>query len=65
MIFNGKIFYKIVQTDSNDSAKVYVHDTQIENSDDGKSDTDTFILKESTNSIAEKLDADNISLLIE
>ena len=65
MIFNGKIFYKIVQTDSNDSAKVYVHDTQIENSDDGKSDTDTFILKESTNSIAEKLEADNISLLIE
>ena len=44
ILFNGKTSYKIVQTDSNDNTMVYVPHTQIENSDDEKTDADTFVL---------------------
>ena len=44
ILFNGKTSYKIVQTDSNDNTMVYVPHTHIENSDDEKTDADTFIL---------------------
>ena len=49
IMLNGKNSYRIVRTDSVDDATILVPDTQVNNSEDRRTDADTIILGESTN----------------
>ena len=62
IMFNRIISYRIVKTDSADDATILVPDTQVDKSEDGRTDADAIILKESANNIIEKQD-ENVSLL--
>ena len=64
IIFNGKISYRIVKTDSVDDAIISVLDTQVDNSEDERTDANTIFLEENTTNISEKLD-ENVSVLID
>ena len=64
IIFNGKISYRIVKTDSVDDAIISVLDTQVDNSEDERTDANTIFLEENTTNILEKRD-ENVSVLID
>ena len=64
MMFNGKISYRIVKTDSVDHATISVPDAQVDNSEDERTDANTIFLEENTTNILEKRD-ENVSVLID
>ena len=64
IMLNGKNSYRIVRADSVDDATILVPDTQVNNSEDRRTDADTIILGESTTNIMEKQDK-NVSALID
>ena len=64
IMLNGKNSYRIVKADSVDDATISVPDTQVNNSEDRRTDADTIILGESTTIIMEKQDK-NVSALID
>ena len=63
-MFNGKISYRIVKTDSVDEAAISVPDTQVDNSEDERNDANTLFLEENTTNILEK-QGENVSALID
>ena len=63
IMFNGKISYRIVKTDSVDDATILVSNTQVDNSEDERTDANTISLEENTTNILEKRDG-NVSVLI-
>ena len=63
-MFNGKISYRIVKTDSVDQAVISVPDTQVDNSEDERNDANTLFLEENTTNILEK-QGENVSALID
>ena len=63
-MFNGKISCRIVKTDSVDNATFLVSDTQVDNSEDERTDANTIFLEENTTNILEKRD-ENVSVLID
>ena len=63
IMFNGKISYRIVKTDSVDDATISVSNTQVDNSEDKRTDANTISLEENTTNILEKRDG-NVSVLI-
>ena len=64
IIFNGKISYRIVKTDSVDDAAISVPDTQVDNSEDERNNANTIFLEENTTNILEK-QGENVSALID
>ena len=50
-MFNDTFSYRIVKTDSVNDATILVPDTQVDNSEDWRTDPDTIILEESTTNI--------------
>ena len=50
-MFNDTFSYRIVKTDSVNDATILVPDTQVDNSEDRRTDPDTIILEESTTNI--------------
>ena len=64
IIFNGKISYRIVKTDSVDDAAISVPDTQVDNLEDERNDANTIFLEENTTNILEK-QGENVSALID
>ena len=64
IMLNDKNSYRIVKTDSVDDATILVSDTQVNNSEDRRTDAHTIILGESTTNIMEKQDK-NVSALID
>ena len=63
-MFNGKISYRIVKTDSVDEAAMSVLDTQVDNSEDKRNDANTLFLEENTTNILEK-QGENASALVD
>ena len=63
-MFNGKISCRIVKTDSVDNATFLVSDTQVDNSEDERTDANTIFLEENTTNILEKRD-ENVTVLID
>ena len=61
-MLNGKISYRIVNTDSVDDATILVPNTQVNNSEDETTDANTIFLEENKTKILEKRD-DNVSVL--
>ena len=64
LIFNGKISYRIVKTDSVHDATISVPDTQVDNSEDERTYANTIFLEENTTNILGKRD-ENVSVLID
>ena len=64
IMFNGKISYRIVKTDSVDDATISVPDAQVDNLEDERTDANTIFLEENTTNILEKRD-ENVSVLID
>ena len=62
IIFNGKISYRIVESD--DDATISVPDAQVDNLEDERIDANTVFLKENAANILEKRDK-NASVLID
>ena len=54
IMFNGKISYRIVKTDSVNDATISVSDTQTDNSEDERTDANKTFLEENTTNILEK-----------
>ena len=50
-MFNDTFSYRILKTDSVNDATILVPDTQVDNSEDRRTDPDTIILEESTTNI--------------
>ena len=50
-MFNDTFSYRIVKTDSVNGATILVPDTQVDNSEDRRTDPDIIILEESTTNI--------------
>ena len=63
-MFNDKISYRIVKTDSVDGATISVPDTQIDNSEDERTHANKIFLEENTANILKKRD-ENVSVLID
>ena len=63
-MFNDKISYRIVKTDSVDGATISVPDTQIDNSEDERTHANKTFLEENTANILKKRD-ENVSVLID
>ena len=63
-MFNGKISYRIVKTDSVDDATISVPDTQVDYLEDERTDANTNFLEENITNILEKW-KENVLLLIE
>ena len=63
IMFNGKISYRIVKTDSVNDATISVSDTQTDNSEDERTDANKTFLEENTTNILEKWE-ENVSVLI-
>ena len=51
IMFNGKISYRIVKTDSVDDATISVPDTQVDNSEDERTDPNKIFLDENKTNI--------------
>ena len=64
IMFNGKISYRIVKTDSVDDATISVSNTQVDNSEDKRTDANTISLEENTTNILETRD-ENVSVLVD
>ena len=64
IMFNDKISYRIVKTDSVDGATISVPDTQIDNSEDERTHANKIFLEENTANILKKRD-ENVSVLID
>ena len=62
IMFNGKISYRIVKTDSVDDATISVPDGQVDNSKDERTDANKTFLEENTTNILEKQD-EKVSVL--
>ena len=50
-MFNGEISYRIVKTDSVDDAAISVPDTQVDNSEDERTDPNKIFLDENKTNI--------------
>ena len=61
-MFNGKISYRIVKTDSVDDATISVPDAQVDNSEDERTDANKTFLEENTTNILKKQD-EKVSVL--
>ena len=51
IMFNGEISYRIVKTDSVDDAAISVPDTQVDNSEDERTDPNKIFLDENKTNI--------------
>ena len=64
IMFNDKISYRIVKIDSVDDATISVPDTQVDNTEDGRTHTNKTFLEENTANMLKKRD-ENVSVLID
>ena len=64
IMLKGKILYRIVKIDSVDETTISVPDTEVDNSEDERTDANTIFLEENTTNILEKRN-ENVSVLID